>query len=66
MGVTCPLRTDPRSSEREDPKGGSEMSRKRFTPEQIIGMPREAEVALSALVRTLSRSQKISLPVSYL
>jgi len=30
------------------------MSRKLYTPEQIIGKLREAEVALSALIRNLS------------
>ena len=28
------------------------MSRKRYTPEQIIGMPREAEVLLSRVRKT--------------
>jgi hypothetical protein len=30
-------------------KGGREMSKKRYTPEQIIGKLREAEVALPAI-----------------
>jgi hypothetical protein len=30
-------------------KGGREMSKKRYTAEQIIGKLREAEVALSAI-----------------
>jgi hypothetical protein len=30
-------------------KGGREMSRKRFTPEHIIGKLREAEVALAQM-----------------
>lgn len=41
------------------------MSRKRFTPEQIIGMPREAEVALSALLRNLSAGLKFNLSRAY-
>jgi hypothetical protein len=37
------------------------MNRKRFTPEQIIGKLREAEVALSALTRNLSIASKLAI-----
>jgi hypothetical protein len=38
------------------------MSRKRFTPERIIGKLREADVALSAMIRQLSPGQKLPYP----
>jgi hypothetical protein len=37
------------------------MSRKRKKPEQIIGKLREAEVALTAMIRNLSLTQKPSI-----
>jgi hypothetical protein len=37
------------------------MSRKRFTPEQIIGKLRETEVAISAMILHLSRLRNISI-----
>ena len=40
------------------------MSRKLYTPEQIIGKLREAEVALSALIRNLLHRQKASISIS--
>jgi hypothetical protein len=45
--MTCPPKTDPEVS--SGSKGGREMSKKRYTPPQIIGKLREAEVALSAI-----------------
>jgi len=46
--------------------GGREMSRKLYAPEQIIGKLREAEVALSALIRNLSLSHKTPISISSL
>ncbi len=42
------------------------MSRRCYTPEQVIGKLREAEVALSAMIRDLSGSQKLPISKSYL
>jgi hypothetical protein len=42
-------------------KGGREMSRKRYTPEQSIGKLREAEVALTAY--TLNWYLKKNVPI---
>ena len=45
--MTCPPKTDPYVKLEYGLMGGREMIRKRFTPEQIIGKLREAEVALA-------------------
>jgi hypothetical protein len=42
------------------------MSRKRYTPEQIIGKMREAEVVISASLRDLSKLQKLPISNPYL
>jgi hypothetical protein len=46
-------------------EGGGEMNRERYTPEQIIGKLREAEVALSAMIRQLSLRPKPSIAKPY-
>jgi hypothetical protein len=47
-------------------RGGSEMSRKKYTPEQIIGKLREAEVAFSAIYALIRGSGRFSIYRSYL
>jgi len=52
MKVTCPPKTDPifklgLGYNKKDIKGVRDMSRKRFTMEQIIGLLREMDVKIS-------------------